>query len=153
VSKQLQKWARDHRLQDVLFVGYQPRELLPAYYQRADVFCAPSIENESFGITLLEGMAAGRPVVASEGNGSSTLGKDGETGLVVPAGDVASLTGALERLLEDDLLAERLSAAAQVRAREFDWSFVAAKIIDYYKEVSLKPAVALAFAPESSPGS
>jgi phosphatidylinositol alpha-mannosyltransferase len=153
MAARLRRWAQEHELQDVLFEGYQPREVLPAYYQRADVFCAPSIENESFGITLLEGMAAGRPVVATEGNGSSTLGRNGETGLVVRAGDEVALADALERLLEDDGLAERLGVAAQQRAREFDWSIVAAKIIDYYKEVSLKPAVALSFAPESSPGS
>ena len=98
-------------------------------------------------------MAAGRPVVATEGNGSSTLGRDGETGLIVEAGDAVALADALEHLLEDDGLAERLGTAAQQRARDFDWSIVASKIIDYYKEVSRKPAVALAFAPESSPGS
>jgi phosphatidylinositol alpha-mannosyltransferase len=152
VSKQLQKWARDHRLQDVLFEGYQPRELLPAYYQRADVFCAPSIENESFGITLLEGMAARRPVVATRGNGSETLGTDGETGLVVEAGDATQLSEAIERLLEDRCLAERLGDAAQLRAQDFDWSIVAANILDYYREVSLEPAYSVRFVPESSAG-
>jgi phosphatidylinositol alpha-mannosyltransferase len=152
VSKPLQRWARDHQLKDVLFEGYQPRELLPAYYQRADVFCVPSIENESFGITLLEGMAARRPVIATRGNGSETLGEDGETGLVVEAGDVLELAGAIERLLEDHGLAERLSDAAQIRARDFDWSIVAANILDYYREVSLEPAYSLRFVPESSAG-
>jgi phosphatidylinositol alpha-mannosyltransferase len=153
LNHHLQKWARDHQLQDVLFEGYKPREELPAYYQRADVFCAPSTENESFGITLLEGMAAARPVVATEGNGSQTLGEDGETGVVVEAGNHRMLTDALERLLEDRDLAERLGAAAQERAREFNWSIVASEIIDFYKEVSRQPSLSLAFASQSSAGS
>lgn len=152
IAHSLKRWVRVHGLSDVLFEGYQPREALPAYYQRADVFCAPSIENESFGITLLEGMAAGRPVVGCEGNGSQTIGTNEETGLIVRAGDVRDLTEALERLLEDPRLAERLGQAAQVRAQAFDWSTVAAQILDYYKEVSLQPAYSLAFAPESTGG-
>lgn len=153
MARKLRSWTKDHELEDVLFEGYQPREALPAYYQRADVFCAPSIENESFGITLLEGMAAGRAVVATEGNGSQTLGKNGETGLVVEAGEASGLADALERLLEDRALAERLGMAAQRRAQDFDWSIVAAKIIDYYKEVSPAPELSLAFASQSSAGS
>ena len=153
ISSQLRRWARDHELQDVLFEGYKPRQALPAYYQRADVFCAPSIENESFGITLLEAMAAGRPAIATDGNGSQTLGNDGETGLVIEAGNAVALARAIERTLEDSRLAERLGAAAQQRAREFDWSIVAGNILDYYTEVSRMPAVSLAFASQSSAGS
>jgi glycosyltransferase involved in cell wall biosynthesis len=98
-------------------------------------------------------MAAGRAVVATEGNGSQTLGKNGETGLVVEAGEASGLADALERLLEDRALAERLGMAAQRRAQDFDWSIVAAKIIDYYKEVSPAPELSLAFASQSSAGS
>jgi phosphatidylinositol alpha-mannosyltransferase len=153
IASPLRRWARDHELQDVLFEGYKPREALPGYYQRADVFCAPSIENESFGITLLEAMAAGRPAIATDGNGSQTLGNDGETGLVIEASNAVALAQAIERTLEDSRLAERLGAAAQRRAREFDWSIVAGNILDYYTEVSRMPAVSLAFASQSSAGS
>jgi phosphatidylinositol alpha-mannosyltransferase len=153
MRKELTRWAKDHHLEDVLFEGFKPRDLLPAYYHRADVFCAPSIENESFGITLLEGMAAARPVVATEGNGSQTLGEDGRTGRVVAAGDPVALTEALEQLLTDRALAERLGDAARERARDFDWSIVASSIIDYYKQVSLAPEVSLALASQSSAGS
>ena len=153
IAAPLRRWAHENELEDVLFEGYQPREVLPSYYHRADVFCAPSIENESFGITLLEAMAAGRPVVASNGNGSQTLGTDGETGLVVEGGNAVALAQAIERLLEDVSLAERLGVAAQQRASEFDWSIVASNILEYYREVSRRPAVSLAFASESSAGS
>jgi phosphatidylinositol alpha-mannosyltransferase len=153
MDRSLRRWVREHGLEDVWFEGYQPREALPGYYQTADVFCAPSIENESFGITLLEAMAAGRPVVATEGNGSQTLGSDGETGLVVQPGDADALADALERLLEDRRLAERLGGAAQLRARDFDWSIVAKSITDYYAEVARAPKVALNLASPYSAGS
>ena len=148
----LRKWARDHGLRDVLFEGYQPRQALPAYYHRADVFCAPSTENESFGITLLEAMAAARPVIATEGNGSHTLGKDGETGIIVRPGDPVPLENAIERLLEDRRTGERLGAAARNRANEFDWSIVARSITEYYAEVAVAPTVSLKLASPYSAG-
>jgi phosphatidylinositol alpha-mannosyltransferase len=153
MDKTLRQLARTLELQDVWFEGYRPRELLPGYYQAADVFCAPSIENESFGITLLEAMAAARPVVATDGNGSQTLGSDGETGLVVQPGDAMALADALERLLEDRGLADRLGAAAQVRALDFDWAIVAKNITEYYAEVARAPKVALNLASTYTAGS
>lgn len=126
-------------LTDVLFEGYVPREELPAYYHRADVFCSPSIENESFGITLLEAMAAGCPVIATRDNGSSTLGEHGGAGLIVEPGDAAGLSDAIEMLLSDRNLRGRMSDAARERARQFEWSVVAASILEYYAELS--PAI------------
>ena len=152
LGRSLRRWAREHGLRDVWFEGYKSRELLPGYYHNADIFCSPSTENESFGITLLEAMAAGRPVVATEGNGSQTMGHDGETGLVVRPGDPQALAIALERLLEDRGLAERLGVAAQMRAREFDWAIVAQNITDYYAEVARAPAVSLKLASPYSAG-
>ena len=152
MERSLRRWVKDHGLQDVYFEGYQPREALPGYYQSADVFSAPSTENESFGITLLEAMAARRPVVATEGNGSQTMGSHGETGLVVTPGDAVALTEALKRLLEDRRLAERLGGAAQRRARDFDWSIVARSITEYYSEVARAPSVALNLASPYSAG-
>lgn len=122
-------------LQDVIFTGAIPRQELPGYYQRADIFCSPSIANESFGIALLEAMAAGTPCVATTVNGYNTLGRDGDTGLIVPPRDAPALAEAIERLLVDRDYAGRLAAAAQERARLFDWPVVAQSLIDYYEEV------------------
>jgi phosphatidyl-myo-inositol alpha-mannosyltransferase len=149
----LRRWVWEHGLSDVLFEGYRSRDSLPGYYHAASVFCSPSTENESFGITLLEAMAARLPVVATEGNGSQTMGNDGETGLVVRPGDPHALALALERLLEDPHEAERLGEAAQARARTFDWSIVAHTITDYYAELAREPEVALELASPYSAGS
>jgi len=122
-------------LADVRFEGAIARELLPGYYQRADVFCSPSTANESFGIALLEAMAAGTPSVATTINGYNTLGADGVTGLIVPPRDAAALAEAIERLLVDRDYAGKLASAAQERARLFDWRVVAQSLIDYYEEL------------------
>ena len=127
--------AQSMDLQDVLFEGYVSPELLPAYYQRADVFCSPSTINESFGITLLEAMAAHAPTVATTINGSNTLGEHGVTGLLVPPRDEEAMAAAALRLLEDRALACRLSDAAQERAQLFDWANVAGNLLDYYEEL------------------
>ena len=121
-------------LEDVLFEGFVPPESLPGYYQRADVFCSPSTVNESFGITLLEAMAAGAPTVATTTNGA-TLGENEVHGLMVPPRDSAALTEAIVRLLQDRPLAESLARQAHERAREFDWGRVANKLLAYYEEL------------------
>jgi glycosyltransferase involved in cell wall biosynthesis len=101
-------------------------ELLELYGQAAVVVC-PSLR-EGFGYACLEAMAAGRPVVASAVGGLKDLVVDGDTGLLVPAGDVPALRQALERLLADPELRERLGRQARERARaEYGWDrYVAA---------------------------
>ena len=123
-------------LEDVRFEGYVTPEELPAYYQRADVFCAPSTVNESFGITLAEAMAAGAPLVATTIEGFSTLGEHEVTGLLVPPRDDAGLAQALERMLSDKPLRERLAHAAQERARNFSWDRIAERLLAYYREIA-----------------
>ena len=81
--------------------GFVPPDYLPSFYQRADVFVSPSTVNESFGITLLEAMSAGAPAVATSVNGTTTLGEDGVTGLIVPPKDEPAMAAAIQRLLED----------------------------------------------------
>jgi phosphatidylinositol alpha-mannosyltransferase len=122
-------------LEDVHFEGYVPPDALPGYYQRADVFCSPSTVNESFGITLLEAMAARAPAVATSINGSNTLGEDGVTGLIVPPKEPQLMAHAVLRLLDSESLRTSLAAAAQARARNFDWEEIAKALLEYYCEL------------------
>lgn len=95
--------------------GYVPPSELGSYYDRAAVVVVPS-RREGYGMTAREAMAHGRPVVATAVGGLVDAIEDGVNGLLVPAGDVAALRRALERLLGDAGLRRRLGIAARTRA-------------------------------------
>jgi glycosyltransferase involved in cell wall biosynthesis len=98
-------------------IGFVPRAELGAYLDRAAVVVCPS-RREGYGVVAREAMAHGRPVVATNVGGLPEAVVDGETGLLVPPGDVSALRAALERLLGDAELRARLGAAARDRVRE-----------------------------------
>ena len=100
---------------------------------RASVFCAPSLHGESFGVVLLEAMAAGTPVVASNLDGYRNVATDDETALLVETGNVASLASALARVLVDPLLATRLTANGREHAQRFSMDALADRYIEMYE--------------------
>ena len=100
---------------------------------RASVFCAPSLHGESFGVVLLEAMAAGTPVVASNLDGYRNVATDDETALLVETGNVASLASALARVLVDPLLATRLTANGREHAQRFSMDALADRYIELYE--------------------
>ncbi|HID64047.1 MAG TPA: glycosyltransferase family 1 protein [Anaerolineae bacterium] len=128
-------YARRHRLRDVRFIGFVPEEDLPRYYRTCDVFCAPSIGFESFGLVLLEAMAAGRPIVASDITGYRNVMRHGEEGLLVPPGNERALATALVSLLRDPALRQRMGEKGQARASAYSWDRVARRILDFYSEL------------------
>src|SRR5829696_2549120 len=97
----------------VNFLGW--RDDVDSLHQRWQVFAQPSI-HEGLGLSVLEAMAAGRPVVASATGGLPELVEDERTGFLVPVGDVEALSGRLGRLLEDEALRFRMGEAARRRA-------------------------------------
>ncbi|MEI6299185.1 MAG: glycosyltransferase family 4 protein [Actinomycetota bacterium] len=100
---------------------------------RASVFCAPSLHGESFGVVLLEAMAAGTPVVASNLDGYRNVATDDETALLVEIGNVASLTSALTRVLTEPQLATRLTANGRKHAQRFSMDALADRYIEMYE--------------------
>jgi phosphatidylinositol alpha-mannosyltransferase len=100
---------------------------------RASVFCAPSLHGESFGVVLLEAMAAGTPVVASNLDGYRNVATDDETALLVETGNVASLASALARVLIDPRLAERLTTNGREHAQRFSMDALADRYIEMYE--------------------
>jgi glycosyltransferase involved in cell wall biosynthesis len=99
-------------------VGYVPAEELPYWYSAAEVLAYPSLY-EGFGLPALEAMACGTPVVTS--STSSLPEVVGQAGMMVEPTDVAALTAALQRVLDDVGLREEMRAAGQARAARFSW--------------------------------
>ena len=115
-------------------LGFVPHDELGPLYERAAVVACPS-HREGFGVVCAEAMAYGRPVVAGAVGGLLDLVVDGETGLLVPPRDAGALRTALERLLGDRELRQRLGAAARERIREhFAWPAVTEATIAAYEE-------------------
>ena len=120
---------------DVVFLGRVPAEELPSLYATADVFCAPNTGGESQGIVLLEAMASGRAVVASDIPGFRSVIRNLRDGLLVAPKNHEQLAWAVCHLLEDGDERRRLATAARERANEFGWEHVAGQVLDYYQEL------------------
>ena len=128
-------YARQHRLRDVRFIGQVSEDDLPRYYRTCHVFCAPSTGFESFGMILLEAMAAGKPIVASNIDGYRGVLEDGGEGLLVQPEDERRLAEALIRLLKDPALREKMGRQGQATATDYAWHKVAQQVLDYYREL------------------
>ena len=111
--------------------GFVEHERVPSVLASLDVLVLPSAYEE-LGSVLVEAMAAGVTVVASDVGGIPEVVVDGETGLLVPPGDVAALAAALGRLTADEPLRVRLGANARVRAREYTWPSLARRVLAVY---------------------
>jgi glycosyltransferase involved in cell wall biosynthesis len=110
---------------------------LAAYYHAADVFCLPSVANsEAFGLVQIEAHAAGTPAISTNLPTSVPYANlDGVTGLTVPVGDSGALALALNRVLDDDELRERLGAQARERALStFTIPRMVSQMLDVYSE-------------------
>jgi len=135
LRKRYEKWVRRNHLEDVVFVGYASYDDLVRYYKTADVFCAPATSRESFGIVLLEAMAAGRPIVATNIDGYAGVVTDGEEGLLVPPRDGGALARALVTVMSDPALRERMATKGRLKARDYSWEHIAQRVFGYYDRV------------------
>ncbi|MGH9035098.1 MAG: MSMEG_0565 family glycosyltransferase [Acidimicrobiia bacterium] len=119
---------------DVVILGTVSDAELGGWYRAADVFAFPSVK-EGFGLVVLEAMAAGLPVVASDIPVFAEYLTDGTDALLAPSGDAAALAGALERVATDPALRVRLvTGGADVVAR-FTWEASARRHLDIYATV------------------
>jgi phosphatidylinositol alpha-mannosyltransferase len=127
---------------EVEFTGFVSADDLPRYYRSCDVYCAPSTGGESFGIVLLEAMAAGAPVLASRIPGYASVLTHGREGFLSTPKQPASIAAGLIRLLSDPALRGRMSEAGERTARQYDWPIVAARVLAYYERIKhLNPPV------------
>jgi len=127
-----EKSIKKNAIEDVLFTGYVSYNDLPRYYTSADIVCFPATGRESFGIVLLEAMAVGRPIVASDIDGYATVLTDGVEGIAVPPRDEEKLAESITRLMRDKQLQEQMGARGKPKAMQYDWSLLAKRVLDFY---------------------
>ncbi|OLP02558.1 alpha-(1-2)-phosphatidylinositol mannosyltransferase [Mycolicibacterium porcinum] len=118
------------------FLGQVDDNGKAAAMRSADVYCAPNLGGESFGIVLVEAMAAGTAVVASELDAFNRVLDQGQAGRLVPVGDADALADALIEVLEDDAMRARYIDRATDRVARYDWSVVAGQIMRVYETVA-----------------
>lgn len=124
----LQPLARER----VHFAGYVPHDQLAERFQDASILVNPSL-SESFGMSLIEAMAAGVPVVATQVGGMVDIVEDGKTGMLVEPDDADRLAEAIIRLTSDVHLRNRMGAAARQRAEAvFSWDQIANDLQSHY---------------------
>ena len=114
------------------FLGRVDDDLLARLYRTCDVFVSPALGGESFGIVLLEAMAAGRPVVATDIPGYRSVLRDGVQGRLVPPGEPRALAEAIESLLANPALRTAMAREATATVTAYDWPAVTARIRDLY---------------------
>lgn len=125
----------------VIFAGRVPRAEIPAYFAASDIVTVPSVRDEAGNVdglpnVVLEGMAAGKPIVASNIAGFPDVIDDGVSGLLVPEKDSAALADAIVKLMRDPSLRERLGVRGRAQVREnLNWETVAKKFVAVYERV------------------
>ena len=131
VLEALEAVARDAGV-DALFTGRVSDEALPAYYRAADIVCSPALGDESFGIVLLEAMAAERPIVATRIEGYlETLEGAGSARLVEP-GNSSALAHEIVALLSAPDVGRSLGTRGASFVNDYDWRSIARRLESIY---------------------
>jgi phosphatidylinositol alpha-mannosyltransferase len=133
LRKGYERQAREMNLDDIVFTDFVSNAELPEYYRSADIFCAPATGGESFGIVLLEAMACGKPVIASNIEGYATVLNHNEEGLLVPPADNEALAQALFSLANNKNLRDQLGTKGKIKALNCGWENIARQVLSYYE--------------------
>lgn len=135
---QVERLARGALEGRVHFEGRVGHERLPRYYASADIFCSPARDGESFGLVLLEAMASGVPIVATDLAGYRTVLTPEREGLMAPPRDPAALAAALRRLLTDPGLRARMGAQGIETARAYGWGRIVDRLETIYYSLAAR---------------
>ena len=130
-----QRIIAERQIHDVVFAGPISYDALAQHYASTDIFCSPATGAESFGIVLLEAMAAGKPIVASNIEGYASVLEDGKDSILVPPKQEEALAAALEILVEQPEVRAKLGSHGRKRSRQYGWEHVATQVLDYYEEL------------------
>ncbi|MDI6851770.1 MAG: glycosyltransferase family 4 protein [bacterium] len=117
------------------FLGKIPKEELPDFYRKIDIFVAPAIGGESFGLILLEAMACGTPVIASNIEGYTNVVVDGENGILFEKGNPLDLSAKIKKLIMYKDLSFELAKKALEFVKPFHWHEIAKKVERVYRGI------------------
>jgi len=130
----------------VTFTGLVAHSDVPAFYERADIYIGPSLY-ESFGVSIVEAMAAGVPVVATRVGAVPELISEGHSGLVVETANPSAIADAVIKLLTDTKLRNSIACEARKTVwKQFSWETICSTLIQMYRDVLDTKAVSLDFA-------
>jgi phosphatidylinositol alpha-mannosyltransferase len=124
----------ERNLQDITFVGSVSDKTKASFYKTADIYCSPATGNESFGIVLIEAMAAGTPIVATNIEGYSSVITNGENGLLVSPKNSNEIAKSISRIIEDKKLTKKLISAGKKDVEQYRWATVTDQILKVYKK-------------------
>jgi phosphatidylinositol alpha-mannosyltransferase len=133
--REYRRYVGLRQVRDVEFLTRVSDARKARYLASADIFCAPSTGQESFGIVLLEAMAAGVPIVASDIHGYKNVVQRGVQGLLVEPRNHRALAAALYALARDPELRHEMGEAGRRRAPDYSWPKVTERVVEYYHEV------------------
>jgi len=134
LRRSYERVVKKRAIPDVFFEGRVTYNELPMYYKTADIYCSPATGRESFGIVLLEAMALGKPIVASNIEGYRNVVTDGQEGVLVPPKDAKELALALEKLINNEEIRREMGEHGIETAKRYDWKIVAGRVLEYYKD-------------------
>lgn len=132
LEREARRYVMTRRLAGVEFLGRVSDQEKLQLFKTADVFVSPATGRESFGIVLLEAMAAGTAIVCSDIHGYKGVVKRGEQALLVPPGDHRQMAEAILALVRDTGLRVRLRESSLARVQEFGWDRITARVESYY---------------------
>lgn len=137
-KENLEKLIKSEGIKNVIIAGYlspEKSDIFHAFYERADVYVSPSVWDEPLGLTILEAMAAGTPVVATKKGGMLSVIKDGENGFFVRARNSKEIAEKVNMLLENDELREKVAKnAKETVVNNFTWEKIASQFEEIYKK-------------------
>jgi glycosyltransferase involved in cell wall biosynthesis len=127
--------ARRTECRHLNFLGRVPRERIAEEYRQADVFVLPSLAEGSAEVTY-EALAAGVPVITTRAAGSVV--RDGIEGRIVPERDADALADAIEELVENRALRDRMAVSARERARNYTWERYGERLVTALNELEAR---------------
>lgn len=135
LERYYRSYVEEHIKENVVFVGHVTPEDLPRYYASCDIYCSPATGAESFGIVLLEAMATGKPIVASDIPGYRRVMEHNKEGLFSKACDPQALADKIIHLLNDERAMSELGQNGRKKSLKYDWKIVTKQVVNFYEEV------------------